>query len=114
MLRCRVGMARGHRLPALRVLDNGRDNARIQDRYGRAVHTVTAAHTGLATVGRGRLAPGRGCLVGISRLVMLVAGQLCCGGRYGRGDHGSRRHVACMDSSHCRRSPVEHEGYGEQ
>lgn len=109
MWRFRVGMARGHRSHALRVLNNGRNNARVHDRYGRAVHTGTAARTGLTTVGRARVLTRRGWLVGIPRLVMLVAGQLRCGGRYGRGDH-----VACMDSSHCRRSPVEHEGYGEQ
>ena len=113
MWRCRIGMARSHRSHALRVLNNGRNNARIHDRHGRAVHTGTAARTGLTTVGRCRLATFRGWLVRIHRMVMLVAGHLCSG-RYGRGDHGTRHHVAFMDSSHCRRSPVEHEGYGEQ
>lgn len=115
--RCRVGMAQGHRSHALRVLDYGCNNARIHDRYGGAVHTGTRARTGLAAVGCGRLVTGRGLLVGIARLVMLVAGHLCCGAPYGRSDNGwrrRRRHVAFMDSRHCRRSPIEHQGYGEQ
>lgn len=106
MWRCRVGMARRHRSHALRVLDNTRDNARIHDHYGRAVYTGTAARTRLATVGRGRLVLGRGCLAGIFSLVMLVAGHLCCRDRYGRGDHGSRDQVPCMHSSLRRLNPV--------
>lgn len=113
MWRCRVGMAQSHRSHALRVPNNGRNNARIHDRHGRAVHTGTAARTGLTTVGRRRLATLRGWLVRIHRMVMLVAGHLCLAGRNGRDDHGRRCHVACMNSRHCGPRPVEHEGYGE-